>query len=101
MTTNSSEESSIAIGDKLLIALSLEDDSDGCCFQNILGKVLEIIPSKKLNGKFKYKLYFKKLNEIRLVKLANMQWSFKSKKGKRPLDDNGCCNITLDSHHSM
>ena len=95
MTTNN-EVPSISVGDKLFIALPLEDNSDGCCFQNILGKVLEIIPSKKSIGKFKYKVFFKKLNEIRLVKLANMQWSFKSKKVKRPLDDNGCCNISLD-----
>lgn len=67
------------VGDKLIVSWPSSDA--GCTSKPLVGKVVEIISSKKEKGgsNLKYKIFFKTLNETKVTRLHHLEWSFKKK----------------------
>ena len=68
------------VGDKLFVSWPSVADAD-CTSKPLVGKVIEIISSKKekRGSNLKYKIYFSKLNETRVTRLHHLEWSIKKK----------------------
>ena len=82
------------VGDKLIVSWPSDADSTS---KPLVGKVVEIISSKKekSGSNLKYKIFFKKLNETKVTRLHNLEWSFK-KKGT--LKSQSITGINIVSH---
>jgi len=69
----------VNVGDKLNIFWP-DGDSQSC--QKLVGKVIDIVNSKKekKDSNIKYKIYFKAINETRIVKLSKVKWELRRKR---------------------
>lgn len=90
--------SAISIGDKLV--LLWPDESDLESPQRLVGKVIDIIPSKKGNKGSKYKIYFKAAEETRITRLTDIKWEFWRKRA-RESDDNTIMPSTAQNAKKM
>ena len=84
-TTISTKNDTLSVGDKLFVSWPSEEDGARCESKPLVGKVLEIISSKKVKGgsNLKYKIFFSKLNETRVMRLHDLEWSVKKKKNSK------------------